>query len=407
MRSILEQSIQSAAPEHLPDSPAPQTVTGRLASLDVFRGFVMMALSLQGYFPGLASGFPNNPVLHELGRQFDHVAWQGGVFWDLIQPSFMFMVGVAMTYSYHSRRARGESAAKITAHVLYRSLVLIALGVMLASAHSDRTVWMFGEILCQIGLAYPFAYLLVGRSARTQWIAVGAILLVTWLAFFLWPTPGPGFDYAAIGAPPVPEPYTGLYAHWNRYTNFAYAFDRWFLNRFPRSDVFLANFNYGATLNFFPSIVTLTFGVMAAELLRSPRTPREKLRTLVVAGAISLVVGLGLGHTVCPIIKALWTPSYVFASTAWVCWFLAAAYWLADMRGLSRPLFPLTVVGRNSLAMYLMLRLLKEPVRATVEIHAGPLRQIDHYWTFEFAAVVLILWLICYWLYRRKIFLSI
>jgi predicted acyltransferase len=275
-----------------------------------------------------------------------------------------------------------------------------------ASLHSDRTQWNFGEVLSQIGLAYPFAYLLVGRSLRAQAISCGAILAATWLAFALYPVPGPDFDYAALGIAPVPEPFTGFFAHWNKYTNLAYAFDRWFLNLFPQASPFLGNSVYGATLNFVPSIVTMLFGMMAGDLLRAPRSRKDKARVLVVAGAISLAAGLALGYTICPIIKALWTPSWVLASNAFVLWFLAAALWMADVLGWTRALFPLIVVGRNSLAMYLMLRVLKEPVRKTVEIHAGTLN-IPHYWTFEFATVILILWRIYFWMYRRKPFLRL
>ncbi len=399
---------ERAAPMPAPPAPAEPAVKdgGRLASLDAYRGLIMMALSLQGYFPGLATGFPDNRFIQALGRQFEHVPWQGGVFWDTIQPAFMFMVGVAMTYSFHSRRARGESYARIAGHVARRTVVLVLLGVFLASVHSERTQWMFGEVLCQIGLAFPLAFLLIGRGVRTQLLAGAGILAATWLAFALYPLPAPSFDYAALGVAD-PGPWTGFFAHWNNYTNVAYAFDRWFLNLFPRDGRFLGNYHYGPTLNFIPSAVTLLYGVMAAELLRSVRPAGERLRILGVAGAGSLAAGLLMGATICPIIKAIWTPSYVLASGGLVLWSLALAYWGVDLRGWQRPAFPFVVVGRNSLAMYLMLRLLKEPVRLMVNTHAFPLHDIGHYWTFEFYAVVLILWLICYWLYRRRIFISI
>ena len=411
MRSTLELNTMTAAalePSPASTSPTRQpSLTGRLASVDVFRGFVMMALALQGYFPGIAMSRPGNPIFEFLGRQFSHVDWQGMAFWDTIQPSFMFLVGVSMTFSHYSRRGRGDSLQKVAGHVLYRSLVLIALGIMLASAHSERTVWLFGEVLCQIGLAYPFAYLVVGRSRRTQLITGGAILIAMWLAFALYPVPGAGFDYSAIGLTADPGPYTGFFAHWNKYTSFAFAFDRWFINLFPQQQPFLANTHYGPTLNFVTSIVTLIFGVMAGDLLRSARPTRDKALDLVKAGAVSLALGLVAGFTICPIVKSIWTPSWVLVTGGVVLWYLALGIWLADLRGWTRPLFPFTVLGRNSLAIYLMLRLLKEPVRETVATHAAPLAGMPLYWTFEFFTVVLVLWLICYWMYRRKLFLAI
>ena len=87
-------------------------------SLDAYRGFVMIVLSLEGYLPTIAQKFPHSGSWQGLGRQFVHVDWDGGVFWDLIQPSFMFIVGVAIPFSYFSRRAKGECSGKIAVHVV-------------------------------------------------------------------------------------------------------------------------------------------------------------------------------------------------------------------------------------------------------------------------------------------------
>lgn len=386
------------------DAPA---VRPRFLALDVFRGLVMMTLAFQGFLPGIALAFPESPALQFLGHQFEHVDWQGGVLWDLIMPSFIFMVGMAMTFSVASRRASGKSTLQVTWHVLYRSVVLILLGVILVSAHTViKTTWVFGEVLTQMGFAFPIVYLLAKKSERTQWTAFALILVGTWLLFFLYPAPGQNFDYAALGLTPQ-GPYTGLFAHWNKGTNLAYAFDRWFLNLFPRDTPFTGNENYGPTLNFIPSIATMLLGVIVGGWLRQDRPATEKMRRLVVAGVVGILGGLLLGATLCPIIKNLWTPSYVIWSGGIVCLLMAACYWVSEGRTKEGWLFPLIVVGRNSLVMYLMLRLFREPLRATVAVHAYPLRNVSHYWTLEYLTVVLLLWLICYWLYRRKIFISI
>src|SRR5262245_50517626 len=124
----------------LPDQKTDQE---RLRSLDAYRGFVMLAMAFGG--AGALSGLAYDgetisaQVVHILRQQLDHVEWRGCVFWDLIQPSFMFMVGVAMPFSYARRSARGESWLGMLGHAVLRSLVLILLAVFLASNGSRST----------------------------------------------------------------------------------------------------------------------------------------------------------------------------------------------------------------------------------------------------------------------------
>ena len=206
----------------------------------------------------------------------------------------------------------------------------------------------------------------------------------------------------AIAVTDGAERFSGVYAHWNKYTNFAASFDRWFLNLFPRPKDFLYNPFGLATLNFGPSIVTLLFGVMAGELLRGPEQRYVKLLKLCKAGSISFALGLIAGYTVCPIIKAIWTPSWVLVSSGFTLWFLAAFYWAADIKGWKQLMFPLTVVGMNSIAMYLMIRLSKDWLWKVVEIHGRGLS-----WSMQFAIVTLILWMICFWMFRKKVFIRL
>jgi predicted acyltransferase len=226
---------------------------------------------------------------------------------------------------------------------------------------------------------------------------------VYWLVFYLFPLPSPAFDYAALQIPPDAGPFTGFYAHWNTFTNLAYVFDRWFLNLFSRAEPFLGNAVFAATLNFIPSIVTMVLGIMAGDLLRGPRQPVDKFRRLCLAGAACLLAGLVLGHTVCPIIKAIWTPSWTLFSGGFAFLFLAAMYWVADIRGWKALVFPLVVVGANSLAMYLMIRLCKQWIWDNLEIHLGGTLHLPHLWAIDFVMGTFIMWLVCLWMYRNRI----
>src|SRR5262245_46119452 len=104
---------QAARPASKP-APESKSLPVRLLSLDAYRGFIMLVMASEGFgFPQVAKKFPESPVWQTLGYHFSHVKWLGCAFWDLIQPSFMFMVGVAMAYSYAARAARGQSYGRM------------------------------------------------------------------------------------------------------------------------------------------------------------------------------------------------------------------------------------------------------------------------------------------------------
>ncbi len=385
----------------------------RLGSLDAYRGFVMLAMASggAGALAGLAGSgetFASNLV--RILHQLDHVAWRGCVFWDLIQPSFMFMVGVAMPFSHASRVGRGETWAKMFGHALLRSVILVVLAVFLASNWSRQTNYTFVNVLGQIGLGYTFVFLLLGRSPAVQFGAAVAILAAFWLLFAAYPLPDSDFPFARYGAGEPGTTMTGFFAHWNKNANVAAAFDRWFLNLFPHppGQPFLFSEGGYATLNFIPSMATMIFGVLAGEWLRSWREPMAKLRTLLVAGAACLAIGLLMDATVCPIVKRIWTPSWTIYSTGWTLWMLAAFYAVIDLAGYRRWSFPLVVVGMNSIAIYMMSQLLKPYVASTLRIHfgqdifAGPYGPL-----VRASSTLLVFWLICFWMYRQKIFVKI
>ena len=152
--------------------PHAEANDARLRSVDAYRGLVMLAMASGGIatfgrLPGSDEGGWSIPLELSL-QQFEHVQWRGSVFWDLIQPSFMFLVGVAMPFSYSRRRARGDGWPRLFGHALVRSLVLVALAVFLASNGSRQTNYSFTNVLGQIGLGYIFVFLVLGRPPAVQ-----------------------------------------------------------------------------------------------------------------------------------------------------------------------------------------------------------------------------------------------
>ncbi|MCA9055133.1 MAG: hypothetical protein KDA75_14930, partial [Planctomycetaceae bacterium] len=389
--------------------------------------------------------------------------------WDLIQPAFMFMVGVAMPLSYRRRKAVGESGAARFFHAFVRAMVLVLLGVFLYTRSGERTGWIFTNVLAQIGLGYFCVYLLSGFRWPVQLVA--CILLLGGYWYFMqtgyWqaagtPRPNGQYDYAAVNADPANgEVLSGRFAPWSKNNNAAHAVDVRLLNTLADPDgtamdawrerlegepltfgervqfavrrIFFANqtefeFNGGGyqTLNFVPSMVTMLLGVMCGTLLIGSSSPGRKLVILLLAAIACLVLGRVTGLYGCPIVKRIWTPSWALFSGGYVIALLALFYFLFDILPFRRLAFPLVVVGMNSLVMYLMgqlmggftrERIVRPHLTGLLETLLGTDPAVDGEFyllgdqmygrLIEPIAVLAVFWLIVYWLYRQKVFVRI
>jgi predicted acyltransferase len=332
---------------------------------------------------------------------------------DLIQPSFSFLVGVALPFSLARRTAEGQPQWHRTLHAFWRALVLVLLGVFLRSTGRSQTYWTFEDTLTQIGLGYGFLYLVALRSVRIQGIALAVVLIGYWLAFALYPLPAAEFDWNNVGVPTDwPHRMTGFAAHWNKNSNFAWAFDTWFLNLFSREHPFTHNGGGYATLSFIPTLGTMILGLLAGEIMRGPRTPWAKMKWLTFAGGAGLTIGLALNWLgVCPLVKRIWTPGWALFSGGWCCLLLAGFYVIMDVWKCRRWAFPLIVVGMNSIAAYLIAHLFEGFISANLSTHLGP--NAFKLFGEAFTALVrgglelLIMWGLLFWMYRNKIFIRI
>lgn len=376
--------------------------------------FLMMAEILK--FSTVAKAVPGNEVWAFLGGQQSHVEWAGCSLHDLIQPSFSFLVGVSLPYSLAARAARGQSRLRMTLHAFWRAFVLVWIGIILRSLWGPMPDYGFTDTLSQIGLGYGFLFLLGFRPVRDQWIAVGAILVGYWAFFALWPMPGPDFDWAAVGVTPQwldQHGFTGFAAHWNKNANAAAAFDRWFLNQFPREKHFDYSGGGYQVLSFLPTLATMILGLIAGGVLKSDRAPWKKIGWLTIAGAIGLGSGYLLGYLgLCPVVKRIWTPSWVLFSGGWCFLLLGGFYAVVDRVGWRWWAFPLVVVGMNSIAAYcISTSFLKPEIGRMVKRHLGEHTFLilgPEYAPLLHGAVALtLLWLILYWMYRRKVFIRV
>lgn len=380
----------------------------------------MVALAFNGF--GLAAtarnhlgANPDSRFWHAVYGQFEHAEWIGCSFWDLIQPSFMFMVGVSMAFSYLRRQRDGHSWWRMLGHATWRGFALAALGIFLTSNSSRSTQWSLMNVLAQIGLGYPFLFLLWGRSRRTHGIVAAALLLGTWALYAFYPhsgvDPARGAPEVGVTATWAQQHLAGIAPAWHKNANVGHALDTWLLNLFPRRDPFVFNAGGYQTLNFIPSLATMLFGLMCGEWLRCARDPRRKLWVLLGAGLAGLAAGTIGSWLGVPLVKRIWTPSWALYSTGWCCLILAALYAVVDLRRWRAWSFPFLVVGMNSIAIYAMGMLLRPWTARTLQTHLG--EDVFKFLGAANAPVVqatlvgTVFWLACWWMYRRKIFLRI
>ncbi|HEY1717348.1 MAG TPA: DUF5009 domain-containing protein [Verrucomicrobiae bacterium] len=388
-------------------------VATRVGSIDVFRGFVMLLMLSEVLDVGrIAKAFPGSSFWAFINYQQSHVEWIGCSLHDLIQPGFSFLVGVALPYSLARRITVGQPQWHRTLHAFSRALVLVFLGIFLRSIDQPQTFWTFKDTLTQIGFGYGFLYLLALRSARVQWITFAAILFFYWLAFALYPLPGSNFDWSQAGTSPD-QLLPGFAGHWSLNTNLAWSFDVWFLNLFPQQHPFFYADDGGySTLSFIPTLGTMILGLVAGNVLHSGRSPLDKVRWLAIAGVIGLVAGWLLGVAgICPVVKRIWTPSWVLFSGGWCLLILAGLYLVIDVWNRRAWTFPFKIVGMNSIAAYMISWLFVSFITEALLRHVGRHSFEIFGNTYEplllGAGVMLVEWLILWWMYWRKIFLRV
>ena len=391
----------------------------RLHSMDAYRGFVMLLMMAEVLrFHKIHEALPDNSFWSFLAYNQDHVAWAGCSLHDLIQPSFSFLVGVALPYSLASRQQSGQSSGQQWFHALRRSLILVSLGIFLRSIGREQTNFTFEDTLTQIGLGYPFLFALGFARPRVQWITFVLLLVGYWLLFISYPLPGPDFSYEAVKVPSDwAHHYTGLMAHFNKNSNVAWAFDTWFLNLFPRAKAFLCNGGGYTTLSFIPTLATMILGLRAGQHLRSGQQSSVLVRRFLLAALI--FIGLGILSQVvglCPVVKRIWTPAWVLFSGGCCFALLSLFYFLIDMRknaanGLQGWAYFLIVIGTNSIAAYVIAHLIEQFVIGSFYTHFGPgpfqIFGPAYEPLLAGAATLSIYWLILRWLYRKRLFIRI
>ncbi|MCE5347337.1 MAG: DUF5009 domain-containing protein [Bacteroidales bacterium] len=364
------------------NSPLP----GRVTSIDFFRGFTMFLLA--GEAAHLFSQFDNfdNSVMLFLGTQFSHHEWHGLHFWDLIQPFFMFIVGVAIPFAVANRIKKGDSNKTITLHAYKRSFLLLFLGWALYFVAEGKLVFQFQNVLAQLSVTYLVAFLIMKKDFKFQLIFTLLILLLIDLAYRFFPVEGfnhPWICYENLGA--------------------------WVNNKIEGVD----KASTWASLNCVSTTAHTVWGVLCGKLLMSDKSAAKKIKTLIIAGISALAIGYSLDLlNITPIIKRIATSSFVFVSGGWAILALCFSYWLIDIkkRFVKSSLF-FRIVGMNCIFIYLFFEVGANGILNKI---FAPFSALLFSWGGELTVGIITslsvwgaMWYICYWLYKNKLFIKI
>jgi predicted acyltransferase len=328
----------------------------------------------------------DSSVMQFFGTQLSHHEWNGLHFWDLVQPFFMFIVGVAIPFAVANRIKKGQSMKTITLHALKRSFLLLFFGWALYFIREGKLVFQFQNVLAQLSVTYLVAFLLMKKSFKFQLIFSLAILLLIDLAYRFFPVEG--FNHP-----------------WVNFENLG----TWFNNKIEGVD----KASEWATLNFVSTTAHTIWGVLCGKLLMSDKSTVKKIQILIIAGISGLIIGYSLDLlNVTPIIKKIATSSFVFASGGWTILALCISYWLIDIKKLfTKGSWFFIIVGMNSIFIYLFCHLGGAGIIAKIInpfsnllFCLGGVMSVK---VITSVGVWAALWYLCYWLYKNKIFIKI
>jgi predicted acyltransferase len=372
----------------------PLSPSSRLMSLDLFRGATIAFMILVN----------NNGDEPNAYWPLKHSHWNGWTPTDLVFPFFVFIVGVAMAFAFDARLKRGESRPKLLAHVLWRGVMLFALGMFINGFPNQYQLasWRVYGVLQRIAICYVIsAIFALWTDWRTWILAALGCLVGYWILMRFVPVPGFGVPTHDI---PLLDPDRNLVA--------------WLDRKLLAGHLYEGTRDPEGLLSTIPAIATSLLGLLTGQWLRSARSQKSKALGMALFGLAGIVMGkiLDLGF---PLNKKLWTSSYVVFTAGMPLLCLALFYWVADIkrwRGLWTK--PLLVFGMNAIAAFV----LSETVSAWLDnMHVGGMNWQEIIYQRGFAPLaspanasllyalvfVLMCWAVMWVLYRKGIFLKI
>ncbi|MBL7872293.1 MAG: DUF5009 domain-containing protein [Cyclobacteriaceae bacterium] len=359
----------------------------RLLSLDFMRGLIMVLLMLEStrLYDNLFE-ITEGSWIDSFVIQFFHHPWNGLRFWDLVQPGFMFMAGTAMAYSLHRQQVNGVTWSASFRKILKRSAWLFFFGVLDYAVRPNGLSFELWDVLTQLSFTTLVAFLIFRWSFSNQLIFSLGLLLLTEIL------------YRFINIPGFDQPFTDQ-------QNFGNYVDLLLMNKI--------NSGGWVAINCLPTAAHTIWGVLAGKLLLSGKPEFEKVKWLAIAGLAGLIIGFGMDVTTTPIIKRIATSSFVLASGGWCLLGLGLFYWWIDIRDHKQHLKFFTIVGMNSLFIYIFFEIVgnrwfNEYVGA---ISNGLMKLISVPHSLMIIITSLLIftleWSMCHFLYKKGIFFKV
>jgi predicted acyltransferase len=375
----------------------------RLSSLDVFRGITIAAMILAN-MAGVAD---------DVYRPLSHSEWHGCTPTDLIFPCFLFIVGVAMTFSLSKYTAENKPTKAVYLRILRRTAILFILGLVL-NGFWNKGIWTFDlssirlmGVLQRIALTYLFASLIVLKLPRkSQWLVAGGLLIAYWLTMMYIPVP----DYGA-----------GVLT---REGNFGAFIDRLII---PKAHLYKGDgFNFlgdpEGLFSTIPAIVSVLAGYFTGEWIKDKKQATSQTSMdLVLFGLCCLVIAI-IWDVAFPINKKIWTSSYVLFTTGWALMLLAACYELIEVRLIKRWSKPFEIMGLNAIALFVASVFLIK-ITAKTQIGTGESAISIYNWIYQnifaswsgnfngsflFALVTLLFWYgVAVLMYQKRWFIKV
>jgi len=354
----------------------------RVLSIDFFRGFTMFMLvtGIASLFRDLVAHGKGGFIIAAIDAQLEHALWSGLNAWDLIQPFFMFIVGVSMPFSLAKRLAKGDTWIQVFKHALTRCFWLLVLGFMLGAGEKSYDLT---NVLAQLSVTYLITFLLLRTGVKSQLLVSFALILLNDLLYRYWNVPG--FN----------QPFTPDH-------NFGTWFDLTTTGYF--------NSDHWVSFNAIPTTAHTIWGAIVGNLLLKDWPQRKKIVVLLVTGLIGMMVGYAMNPYI-PIIKRTCTSSFIIVSGGWCLVAMAFSYWLIDVMGFRKIALFFAIVGMNPIFIYLFSNLGGKRLLARM---VWPFTTRIFAWSGEIAIsmitiviVAAFVWYICYFLYKRRIFIKL
>jgi predicted acyltransferase len=363
----------------------------RLSSLDFYRGLIMVLLMFEstGLYRYILKMSEPGSLINSIAFQFTHHKWHGLHLWDLIQPAFMFIAGTAMAFSLTRQTAKGSPWWKQARHALRRSWWLFFWGVLdyAVNVKAGTLSFQLWDVLTQMSFTMLLAFLIFKWKVRYQIVfSIGLLILTECLYRFI---NVPGFD----------QPFTDQH-------NFGNYMDLVLMNTI--------NAKGWVAINCIPTAAHTIWGAIAGKWLLTLPDNKSRIKHLIVFGLLALLAGYGLDLAgITPIIKRIATTSFTLVSGGWCILILAFLYYWIDVLGHKRFLKFFTIVGMNSIFIYLFFEfVVKHWIRDymnTIVINVVTPTGLSLDWVMIVAAlsIFVVEWYACYWLYRKKIFFKV